>query len=83
MRFMMLALPRGYQSAAPRAVPAGEHVESMMRYNEELQRSGVLLAVLGGWWMIQVKSREEAVEWARRCPALPDDVVEVRQAPEN
>jgi len=25
--------------------------------------------VLGGYWMIQVKSKEEAVEWASRCPA--------------
>lgn len=35
--------------------------------------------VLGGYWMIEVKSREEAVEWARRCPAAPGDVIEVRQ----
>ncbi len=38
--------------------------------------------VLGGYWMIQVKSREEAVEWARRIPALDDDVVEVRRVQE-
>ena len=25
--------------------------------------------VLGGYWMIQVKSRDEAIEWASRCPA--------------
>lgn len=35
--------------------------------------------VLGGYWMIQVKSREEAIEWARRVPADDGDVVEVRQ----
>jgi hypothetical protein len=35
--------------------------------------------VLGGYWMIQVKSKEEAVEWARRCPAQDGDVIEVRQ----
>jgi hypothetical protein len=38
--------------------------------------------VLGGYWMIQVKSKAEAVEWARRVPALPDDVIEVRQVQE-
>ena len=35
--------------------------------------------VIGGYWMIQVKSKEEAVEWARRCPAADGDVIEVRQ----
>jgi hypothetical protein len=35
--------------------------------------------VLGGYWMIQVKSQEEAVEWARRVPAQRDDIVEIRQ----
>src|SRR5687768_8650305 len=38
--------------------------------------------VLGGYWMIQVKSREEALEWARRCPAGAGDVIEVRQVQE-
>src|SRR5207245_10277884 len=35
--------------------------------------------VIGGYWMIQVKSKEEAVEWARRCPAADGDVIEIRQ----
>jgi hypothetical protein len=35
--------------------------------------------VLGGYWMIQVKSREEAIDWARRVPAQEGDIVEVRQ----
>jgi hypothetical protein len=35
--------------------------------------------VLGGYWMINVKSREEAVEWAKRVPARSGDVIEVRQ----
>jgi hypothetical protein len=35
--------------------------------------------VIGGFWMIQVKSKEEAVGWARRCPAAAGDVIEVRQ----
>ena len=38
--------------------------------------------VLGGYWMIQVKSREEAIEWARRCPASGNEVIEVRQVQE-
>lgn len=35
--------------------------------------------VLGGYWMIQVKSRDEAIEWARRIPAAETDTVEIRQ----
>ena len=35
--------------------------------------------VIGGYWMIVAKSREEAVEWAKRCPAADGDVIEVRQ----
>ena len=35
--------------------------------------------VLGGYWLIDVKSKEEAVEWARRCPAAPGDVIEIRR----
>lgn len=35
--------------------------------------------VVGGFWMIQVKSRDEAIEWARRVPADEGDIVEVRQ----
>ena len=38
--------------------------------------------VLGGYWMIQVKSKEEAVEWASRCPASENEVIEVRQVQE-
>ena len=35
--------------------------------------------VLGGYWMIEVKSKEEAVAWAKRVPARSNDVIEVRQ----
>lgn len=35
--------------------------------------------VIGGFWMINVKSKEEAVEWARRVPAAEGDVIELRQ----
>jgi len=114
MRFMMLMIPRGYESAAPGTVPDAKAVEAMMKYNETLQKAGVLLTldglhppsmgarvsfeggkpkvtdgpfseakeVLGGYWMIDVKSREEAIEWASRCPAGPNEVIEVRQVQE-
>lgn len=111
MRFMMLMIPGGYEKAGADARPDAKAVEAMMKYNEELQKAGVLLAldglhppasgvrvtykggkpkvtdgpfseakeVLGGYWMIQVKSREEAIEWARRIPGSENETVEVRQ----
>jgi len=110
MRFMMLMIPKGYEAAAPNAMPDAKAVEAMMKYNEALQKAGVLLALdglhppsagarvsfsggrpavtdgpfpetkeaLGGYWMIDVASREEAIAWASRCPASPDEVIEVR-----
>ncbi|HXM95830.1 MAG TPA: YciI family protein [Candidatus Dormibacteraeota bacterium] len=114
MRFMMLIIPKGYKKAAPGAMPDAKRVELMMKYNESLQKAGVLLAldglhppsmgarvsfsggkhkvtdgpfaeakeVLGGYWMIQVKSKEEAIEWASRCPASDNEVIEIRQVQE-
>lgn len=38
--------------------------------------------VVGGYWMIQVRSRDEAIEWAKRCPAGPNETIEVRQVQE-
>ena len=114
MRFMMLMIPKGYDKAAPGAMPDAKAVAAMMKYNESLQKAGVLLAldglhppsmgtrvsfsrgkprvtdgpfaeareVIGGYWLIQVKSKAEAVQWASRCPAGDGDVIEVRQVQE-
>ena|SRR5689334_16135482 len=114
MRFMMLVIPKGYEKAAPGTTPDAKLVERMMKYNESLQKAGVLLSldglhppstgarvtfsggkaraidgpfaeskeVVGGYWMIQVKSKEEAVEWAKRAPMPEGDVIEVRQVQE-
>jgi hypothetical protein len=35
--------------------------------------------VVGGYWMLEAKSKEEVVNWMLRCPAEPDDVIEIRQ----
>ena len=38
--------------------------------------------LIAGYWLIQVKSKEEAIEWARRCPnPMPDSdgEIEIRQ----
>jgi hypothetical protein len=114
MRFMMLMIPKGYEKAEPGAMPDAKAVAAMMKYNESLQKAGVLLSldglhppsmgarisftggkpvvtdgpfaeakeVLGGYWMIDVASREEAIEWAKRCPGSDNEVIEVRQVQE-
>ena len=114
MRFMMLVIPKGYETAAPGTMPEADAVAKMMKYNEELQKAGVLLAldglhpasmgarvsfeggkpkvtdgpfaeakeVLGGYWMIQVKSKEEAIQWASRAPMSANEIIEVRQVQE-
>ena len=114
MRFMMLMIPKGYEKADPGTMPDAKPVAAMMKYNEALQKAGVLLAldglhppsagarvsfsggkpkvtdgpfaeakeVVGGYWMIQVKSKEEAIEWATRCPASENEVIEIRQVQE-
>jgi hypothetical protein len=38
--------------------------------------------VIGGYWMIDVESREEAIAWARRCPASDNEIIEIRQLQE-
>ncbi|MDP9918191.1 hypothetical protein J2W24_003847 [Variovorax boronicumulans] len=115
MRFMLLMIPHGYESAAPGTVPDDvERVGSMMAFNESLQKAGVLIGceglhppsmgarvsfpggkpkvvdgpfaeakeVLGGYWLIDVASRAEAIEWASRCPGSEDEVIEIRQVQE-
>jgi hypothetical protein len=38
--------------------------------------------MVGGYWVIQVKSKEEAIEWAKRAPMLDGDTIEIRQVQE-
>lgn len=38
--------------------------------------------LLGGYWMIQVTSKEEAIQWAMRCPASDNEIIEIRQVQE-
>jgi hypothetical protein len=111
MRFMLLMIPKGYEKAAAGAMPDPKAVEAMMKYNESLQKAGLLLGLdglhppsmgarvsfsggkpmvtdgpfietreaIGGYWMIQVNSKAEAVQWASRCPASDNEVIEIRQ----
>ncbi|MGB0008110.1 MAG: YciI family protein [Candidatus Sulfotelmatobacter sp.] len=112
MRFMMIMFPKDYATAKPGWAPDLKSMEAMGKYNEELGKAGVLLAldgltppatmsaritfkggkskvtdgpfteakeVVGGYWIIQVKSREEALEWASRIPGKDNEMVEVRR----
>ena len=47
MRFMMLMIPKGYETAEPGAMPPADRVGAMMKYNEALQKAGILLALDG------------------------------------
>ena len=38
--------------------------------------------VVGGYWMIEVNSREEAIDWAKKCPASSNEIIEIRQVQE-
>jgi len=38
--------------------------------------------VIGGYWMIQVNSKQEAIDWAMRCPASANETIEIRQVQE-
>jgi hypothetical protein len=92
-------------------LPDPKVFEAMMKYNEELTKAGVLLALdglhptsrgarvrvsggkrtitdgpfteakelIGGYWLIQVRSRDEALAWASRVPLADDEMVELRQ----
>ena len=114
MRFMMLMIPQGYETAPPDVQLDPARVAAMMRYNEELKNAGVLITldglhppskgarvsfasgepvvtdgpfteakeVLGGYWMIEVASREEAIAWAKKCPASGNEIIEIRQVQE-
>ncbi len=38
--------------------------------------------VIGGYWMIEVGSKEEAIEWAKKCPGSSNETIELRQVQE-
>jgi hypothetical protein len=114
MRFMMLMIPLGYETASPDVKLDPERMRAMMKYNESLKDAGILITldglhppsmgarvsfatgkpvvtdgpfteskeVFGGYWMIDVKSREEAIAWASKCPASENEIIEIRQVHE-
>jgi hypothetical protein len=99
MRFMMIV--KGNKESEAGVMPDEKLLAAMQKYNEDLQKAGVLLDLSGlqptskgarvkfssgkrtvidgpfteskeliaGYWLIQVKSKQEAIEWAKRAPA--------------
>ncbi|NBD12177.1 MULTISPECIES: YciI family protein [Corallococcus] len=114
MRFMMLV--KASQDSETGRLPSSEELGAMGKFNEELVKSGILLAgeglhpsskgarvtfsnkqtqvtdgpfaetkeLVAGFWIIEVKSMEEAIAWARRVP-FTDGEIEIRRvfAPED
>jgi hypothetical protein len=112
MRFMIIvkATP---ESEKPGALPDPQLMAEMGKFNEELIKAGIVLAMDGlhpsskgarvhfsgkdrtvvdgpfaetkeliaGFWIWQLKSLEEAIEWVKRCPNPHngDSVIEIRQ----
>jgi hypothetical protein len=112
MRFMVIvkATP---ESEKEGALPDPQLLAEMGKFNEELIKAGIVLAMDGlhpsskgarvkfsgknrtvidgpfteakeliaGFWLWQVKSLEEAIEWAKRCPNphACDSEIEIRQ----
>jgi hypothetical protein len=33
---------------------------------------------IGGYWILNVKSKEEAIAWAKKCPASANETLEIR-----
>ena len=110
MRFMVII--KATAESEKGALPDPQFLAEMGKYNEELIKAGVVLAMDGlhpsskgarvkfsgksrtvidgpfteskeliaGFWILQVKSLEEAIEWAKRGPSSPRDYeVEIRQ----
>ena len=109
MRFM--AMVKATKESETGVMPRPELMEAMGRFNEEMMKAGVLLALDGlqptskgarirfsggkrsvidgpfaetkelvaGFWLIQVKSKQEAIEWMKRCPPPmgPDEEAEI------
>ena len=111
MRFMIIV--KSNKDCEAGVLPDENRLAKMGKFNEELAKAGVLLAMeglqpsskgarvkfsgskrtvidgpfaetkelIGGYWLWQVKSKEEVIEWVKRCPNPMDgeSEIEIRQ----
>ena len=109
MRYMVVV--KASEESEKGVLPTTEQLAEMGAFNEELVRSGIMLAgeglhpssrgarvrfdadgrstvvdgpfaetkeLIAGYWILQVSSREEVVEWVRKAP-FREGEVEIRQ----
>jgi hypothetical protein len=111
MRFMVIV--KASQESEAGVLPDEKMLTEMGKFNEELEKAGVMLAgeglrasskgsrvkfagnkrtvrdgpftetkeLVAGFWVWEVKSKEEAIEWAKRIP-FQEGEVEIRQVAE-
>jgi len=109
MRYMVIV--KASKESEAGVMPTEQMLTDMGKYNEELVKAGVLLAMDGlhpsskgarvrfsgkqrtvidgpfsetkelvaGFWLWQVRSRDEAIEWLKRAPFDDNTEVELRQ----
>ena len=107
----VLVLVKANADSEAGALPDEKMLTDMGKFNEELVKSGVMLAgeglqpsskgvrvkfdgkkrtvidgpfaetkeLVAGFWIWQVKSKEEAIEWLKRAPFDGGEEVEIRQ----
>src|SRR6266852_4366819 len=93
MRFLILV--KASKDSEAGVLPDERLFTEMGQFNEELVKAGVMRTVIdgpfaetkeliAGFWIWQVKSREEAIEWVKRIPnpTGDDGEVEIRQVSE-
>jgi hypothetical protein len=113
MKFMVLMIPGVYRGnkKLDHFLPRAEAMAAMGKFNDELQKAGLLKEALGvhplskgaritfasgnahvtdgpaveaqeifgGYWMLEAPSKDEVVNWMKKCPAEKDDIIEIRR----
>lgn len=112
MRFIVFV--KATKNSEAGVMPSQELLAAMMKYNEELVQTGVMLGgeglhpsskgvrvkfsgskrivtdgpfvetneIVAGYWLWQCKSKEEAIEWVKRCPRpMPGEESEIEIRP--
>ena len=111
MRYMVFMIPGARARMEAGVMPDVGLVDRMMKFNEQLAKSKVLMSldgfhptshaarvrhangdtltthgpfpyageIIGGYWIWNVKNRDEAISWAKRVPGEDGDVIELRE----
>ena len=111
MRYMVFMIPGARARMEAGVMPDAGLVDRMMKFNEQLAKAKVLVAldgfhptshaarvrhangdtltthgpfpyageIIGGYWLWNVKSRDEAISWAKKVPGEDGDVIELRE----